>query len=84
MKRSKNYYLKRLTHLVEKRIENRDYKIVMMTPDTASGIIEIFDEYLFYDKCSFMMNILHDKFGWLRHPGSQTHPHPARNPARDD
>ena len=47
MKRSKNYYFKRLTQLVEKRIENRDYKIVMMTPDTASGIIEIFDEYLF-------------------------------------
>lgn len=47
MKRSRDYYLKRLTSLVEDiRLGNKAI-ISDMSPDTRMGMLSVFDDYLF-------------------------------------
>ena len=47
MKRSKDYYLKRLTTLVEEIRAGKEARISDMTVDTRAGMLAVFDDYLF-------------------------------------
>ena len=47
VKRSKDYYLNRLTALVEGVRSGKEMMISSMSVDTRMGILDVFDDYLF-------------------------------------
>ena len=47
MKRSRDYYLKRLEKIVEARRERNSQALPGLSRDTAQGMISVFDDYLF-------------------------------------
>jgi hypothetical protein len=47
MKRSRNYYLKRLSNLVERHRSNQSLALEGLSEATQSGLINVFSEYLY-------------------------------------
>ena len=46
MRRSPDYYLKRLERIVEVRRETQNYEKPLVSHDTAKGMVHVFDDYL--------------------------------------